>query len=276
MSKRPKWSIDLRIEQPGVDAVLEMHRSLQFLPREAWLHDGEDPADEPDCVESDDWAAHAHAGERIEDILADVDRLMETRAARKKAGRPLLPSGEPATLWEQTEAEADASLFIELSSETDQILTERGFAWEYRLFLQVWLDVLADNLTKKDEEENACLTVSGIPAILEWLFQRLATLRDAVRTIETVIAEDLPEACGPPGQPGYPHLLITAARKLAHQVCALHELESDVRRIRLGPPFHEVPSAFKAYLHALTTETTTFPRKSLARIVEPNSPNAEG
>lgn len=135
-------------------------------------------------------------------------------------------------------------LLSRLSPAALRIILEQPAAWEHRLLGQVLCDAVAAQTDARHAHRRGIALGLGesVPpeSTIPWLKSQMLDLQRIVLVVERLTNEILPEALGPPGEPGDPRLIAFAGRAMGQAYADLIEWCQRVRRTVLDERYARV------------------------------------
>jgi len=151
-----------------------------------------------------------------------------------------------------------------------RIALEKPTAWEYRLFLQSWIEQIGRRRHQIKEYQSA-LTLDTAELVSaasadDWIQTRLYELNGIVESANRLINSSAQEAFGIPGQRGNLEDLVWVAQMLAAALDGLLRWARRIRCARLEPPFEGIGAQLALFVDDLVKQFETFPADALRGI----------
>lgn len=151
-----------------------------------------------------------------------------------------------------------------------RLALERPKAWEYRLFLQSFIDEVnsrADLIREYHEglliESAYYIDATDAP---DWFNTRLHELQNLIISANLLINESVQVAFGKPGEPGDVEHIIWVSRKLGVILENIIKWANRIRCSRLESPFDKLAPETALFVDDLINQFNTFPHASLKNI----------
>jgi hypothetical protein len=172
--------------------------------------------------------------------------------------------------WLRLSGNALPSYFDALGSKALRITLEKPKGWEYRLFLQSWLDEVerrSDSLWEYQSD----LTLDTAEYVMavsagDWILTRIHELQAFVESANNLLNVHTQIAFGEPGQPGDPQRIVWVSRMLGSVLDGILKWAKRIRCARFEAPFERVGAELSGFVNDVILQFQTFPRNSLARI----------
>lgn len=157
-----------------------------------------------------------------------------------------------------------------LKSKSLRIALERPRAWEYRLFLQVWLDQV-ENLADPLKEYREGLKIELAESVsanhaCDWMRLRMSELEAFANSATKLVNKCAQAAFGPSGQPGNVEEIVWVSRALGKLLENILKWASRIRCAQVEAPFDQVAPHIARMTDGMVNEFTEFPREALAEI----------
>lgn len=167
----------------------------------------------------------------------------------------------------------DMSYLAGVSGRAFRLAVERPAAWEYQLFAQTLIQEIAACRDLRREHKLRLNLRAGsglIPReeIFQWVQERIADWQQATSNIERLINEALPEALGPPGQPGDAGAIIFVAKRLGELYRRAIEWSQDLRRYQLPDECRAVDDKLALFADGVIAELEKFGPRILNQITD--------
>jgi hypothetical protein len=151
-----------------------------------------------------------------------------------------------------------------------RIALERPRAWEYRLFLQSWIDQV-EKRRSQIKEYRSGLTLGPAELISAdsapgWLQTRIHELQGVADSANSLISSSAQEAFGPPGQPGNADDIVWVTHMLAAVLDSLLIWAKRIRCARFEAPFTAIGAQLALFVDDLVRQFETFPVDCLLRL----------
>jgi hypothetical protein len=161
---------------------------------------------------------------------------------------------------------------VSLGPRALRVALERPKAWEYRLFLQSWIDQV-EHRRSQIKEYRSGLTLGPaelVPAAnaSAWIQTRLHELTGVVESANRLISLSAQEAFGAPGEPGNAEDIVWVAHMLGAVLDSLLTWARRIRCARLEPPFEAIGAHLALFVDDLVSQFETFPVDALRRLEE--------
>lgn len=223
------------------------------------------------ALDQNDWAeidriARRHKGDSKRSMIQATTKPAPAARSERSSGvgAPSVPDAEhfgpePRTHSSIRNEPAVAQLIASLSTRARAVAESRPAAWQLRVFLQVWADVLTDS----DLDTVYCDEVGQIRDLADaaaWLGRTFARVHRAY--------SDLSELVNSTGASKAMALsdIVDAARQAAGVCAAFAELRAELRSIRVAPDFETLRDVILTAIERIIADVTLIPRESLARI----------
>lgn len=162
------------------------------------------------------------------------------------------------------------SYFEALGPKALRIALEKPEVWEYRLFLQSWLDEV-ERHSDSIREYKSGLTLDPAEYVIamsagDWLLTRLHELQALVQSANKLINTDAQESFGKPGEPGNPEHIVWVSKMLGLVLDAMLRWAKRLRCTRFEDPFNAVGAELSLFIDDLIEQFHTFPRDSLNKV----------
>jgi len=130
----------------------------------------------------------------------------------------------------------------DLSGAALLLVVQKPFAWEHRLFSQVLCDEMSRMTSiKKDINYGLALgkalKLGNFTEIREWVMEKCGEIQLFIQSGESLVNTALPEALGPPGEPGNVEELVYVAKRLAEVYRRILEWTLEFKHILVGAEF---------------------------------------
>lgn len=162
------------------------------------------------------------------------------------------------------------SYFDVLGPRALRIALEKSNAWEYRLFLQSWLDEV-ERRSDSIWEYKSGLTLDPADYVIamsagDWILTRLHELQAFVESANKLINTYAHESFGEPGEPGDPQRIVWVSRMLGSVLDGMLRWAKRIRCARFEAPFELVGAQLPLFIDGVIEQFQTFPRDSLSKI----------
>ena len=159
-----------------------------------------------------------------------------------------------------------------LSPESLRIALERPKAWEYRLFLQSWIDQIAQRRMQiKEYRSGVTLALAetvSTESASSWLQTRLHELLGFVGSANKLVTVYADESFGPPGEPGSVEDIIWVSSMLGNVLDNLLDWAKRIRCARLEEPLEGLGSQLALFVDDMVTQFESLPVEGLRRAIE--------
>jgi hypothetical protein len=159
-----------------------------------------------------------------------------------------------------------------LGAKALRIALEKPRAWEYRLFLQSWIECVEQRRPQIKEYRSALTLGSAelvaADAAMDWVQTRLHELQSFVASANHLLGASVQDAFGPPGQPGNAEDIVWVAQMLTAVLDGLLTWAKRIRCARLQSPWEAIGRQLALFVDDLVSQFQTFPVDSLRRVEE--------
>lgn len=151
-----------------------------------------------------------------------------------------------------------------------KIVLDRPPAWEYRLFLQSWIEEVERRAHLLKEYKTA-LTLDVAEFVrstdtFEWLQTRLHELTGLVESANRLINSSVQEAFGPKGHPGNAEDIVWVSRMLGVVLENTLKWARRIRCARVEPLFEAMKAELALFVDDLVDQFQRFPIDSLGKV----------
>ncbi len=157
-----------------------------------------------------------------------------------------------------------------LSPKALRIALERPKWWEYRLFLQTWVDETEGRTSLfKQYKETLRLEAAEFVAAnvaCEWALTRLHELQGFVKAGDKLLNQCAQRSFGPPGEPGNAEEIVWVSSMLGRTFENILKWSTQVRCARLETPFDLVAVELALMVDDLVSQFKDFPNESLVKM----------
>jgi len=158
----------------------------------------------------------------------------------------------------------------ELRPKSLKIALEKPEAWEYRLFLQTWVDE-CDSRGFQLREYHTRLTLDAAEFIvasdaIQWLQTRTHELENFVNSANTLVNTSAKEAFGPAGHSGDAEYIVWVSHMLGTLLGRSISWAQRIRCARVESPFDRLMPELALFADDLITQLQSFPREALQRL----------
>ena len=162
------------------------------------------------------------------------------------------------------------TFFRDLSPKALRIALEKPEAWEYLLFLQVWLDETErHNEIIREYEEGLKIGFSelvSVDAAISWFQTRLSEFEGYIDSANHLIEVSVQNAFGEQGQLGDPVAIIWNAKKLSDVLEATVKWALRLRRAYVTEPFTDVSIQMSKFPDYVIERMQHFPKECISTI----------
>ncbi|NKE71553.1 DUF4062 domain-containing protein [Candidatus Manganitrophus noduliformans] len=162
------------------------------------------------------------------------------------------------------------SYFDALSPKALRIALEKPKGWEYRLFLQSFLDEV-ERHSDSILEYKSGLTLDPAEYVIamsagDWILTRMHELQAFVASANKLLNTYAQESFGKPGEAGDLQRIIWVSRMLGSVLDGMLRWAKRIRCARLDTPFERVGAELSLFVDNLIGQFQTFPRESLSKV----------
>jgi len=162
------------------------------------------------------------------------------------------------------------SYFTTLQPQALRIILERPTGWEYKLFLQTWLDAVNQRADLIREYEAALVigAAESVPAAaaVAWFQTLLHELQSFVKSATHLVQVSIPKAFGAPGDSGNPEAICWISKMLGQILEQMLQWTQRIRRAHVEQPFQEVAAEFARFTEDMVERLQNFPEESLTSL----------
>ncbi len=153
-----------------------------------------------------------------------------------------------------------------------RIALEKPLGWEYRLFLQSWMDGL-DSQASLLREYRVGLRIGiaeSVPANRagEWMSARMYELTGISESMTTLVNQQLLEAFGKDGEPGDVEKIVWVSSMLDKAVESALNWALRVRCASIEEPFDSLAPELALFMDDLINEIVCYPKETLSLVEE--------
>lgn len=162
------------------------------------------------------------------------------------------------------------SYFDTIGPKALRIALEKPSAWEYRLFLESWIDEVGkrsdsiwayeSGLTLDAAEHVTAMTAGA------WILTRMHELESLVQSVNRLLNTHVQEAFGKPGEPGDIKRIVWVSRMLGSVLDGTLGWAKRIRCARLETPFEHIGAELSLFVDDLIKQFQSFPIDSLNKI----------
>jgi hypothetical protein len=153
---------------------------------------------------------------------------------------------------------------------TLRLVLEKPSAWEYRLFLQSWIDEVEQHssLLREYRDELRLESVENVLAkdATEWLQTKIHELECLVDSGNQLINKSLQTAFGNPGEPGDAEHILWVSHTIGRILGQTVHWANKIRCARCEPPFDKVAPEVSLFADDLINQFISFPVETLKEI----------
>lgn len=162
--------------------------------------------------------------------------------------------------------------FESLRPKSLKIILEKPAAWEYRLFLQSWIDEV-ERRTDIEKEYRAGLRVDvaeSVVAIIakDWMLTRLHELGGLIDSVNSLINVSTQKAFGKPGETGDAEDIVWVSRMLGKVYENVLKWARRLRCAKVEAPFDKIVPELVLIVDDLISKFQDFPSVSLEKLEE--------
>ena len=161
-----------------------------------------------------------------------------------------------------------------------RLALEKPDLWEHLLLFQVWQERV-DKLSQDVENYRARFTIGAsedvVPdAAVDWLQTRMHELQNLAQSFTRLVNNEVPNALGPPGEPGDVVRILGAARNFGAILEFALKWSRRVRCARVHAPFEEPARIVSEFTDDLVDQLCRFPGSNIERLIEARTAAATG
>lgn len=162
--------------------------------------------------------------------------------------------------------------FHSVSPSALRLTLEKPEAWEYRLFMQGWVDAVAQRSSLfREYREKLRLDLSEpVPSSIanEWMSTRLHELNGLVDSANILLNDSTKKAFGAPGEPGNEEEIIWVSQIFGQLLETTLKWSKRIRCAHVEEPFDKLMPELALFADQLISQLNTFPVDCLKKIEE--------
>ena len=189
------------------------------------------------------YASRVGVGTPIRDAVFEIAHQIRELSATYRA-RPYQDKAQPDTgpATGSTQFKGSEGHDSLRTGAVAEIISQRGPAWEQRLFAQALILALKVPSPSVAREPTSP-PIESIPDMMRWSTARMKVFEDFIERCTAIVEKDLQTALGPPGKPGDPDLLLRAAWDLGQEAARITASTEQARQVPVAAQFLELREA---------------------------------